>query len=64
MKIVKTVPPKSIPESDFVVVFWGLEPTAFQGGPKDPPEHPTISNLVEICKKNGACHVLLRLVPD
>ena len=53
-KSVKNVPQKGIPESDFVVVFWGLEPKAFQGGPKDPPEHPTRSNLVEICKKSGA----------
>ena len=51
---VQNVPKKGPPKSDFFVVFWGLWPKAFQGGPKDPPEHPTRSNLVEILTKSGA----------
>ena len=36
------------------MVFRCLEPKASQGSPKDPPELPTMSNLVEICTKKGA----------
>ena len=47
--------PKKVPRKVvFVVVFWGLGPEALQGGPKEPPEHLTRSNLVEICTTNGA----------
>ena len=53
-KYVKNVPQKGTPKSDSFVVFRGLEPKASQGGPKDPPELPTRSNLVEICTKKGA----------
>ena len=53
-KYVKNVPQKGTPKSGRFVVFRGLEPKASQGGPKDPPELPTRSNLVEICTKKGA----------
>ena len=33
--------------------FRGLGKNAFQGGPKDPPEHPTRSNLVKKLTKSG-----------
>ena len=48
------MPQKGTPKSGRFVVFRGLEPKASQGGPKDPPELPTRSNLVEICTKKGA----------
>ena len=51
---VKNVPKKGTPKRNLFVVFRGLGPKAFQGGPKDPPEHPTRSNLVEICTQKGA----------
>ena len=50
---VKNVPNKGTPKSALFVVFWGLGPKAFQGGPKDPPEHPTRSNLLENLPKSG-----------
>ena len=51
---IKNVPNKGTPKSCLFVVFRGLEPKAFQGRPKDPPEPPTRSNLVEICTNKGA----------
>ena len=50
----KRCPKKGSPESGLFVVFRGLGPKTSQGGPKDPPELPTRSNLVEICTKKGA----------
>ena len=63
------MPPKGTPKSGRFVFSRGLEPKAYQGGPKDPPELPTKSNLFENCTKEGArnfdfCDVLLGLVPD
>ena len=42
----------------FLNVFWGLGPKALQGGPKDPPEHPTRSNLIENCTTNGGNKII------
>ena len=52
-KYVKNVPKKGSPRNCLFVVFRGLGPKAFQGGPKDHPEHPTRSNLLENLPKSG-----------
>ena len=55
--------------SDLFDPFEGLVPEAPQGGPKDPPEHPPASNLVQNgpkqrCPKRYFYKVLESLVPD
>ena len=47
----KKVVKNDVPQSGFFWFFWGLEPKAPQGAPKEPPEHPPRSNVVENCTK-------------